>query len=52
MKELIKLNHCGYKKWQQWWYDDVFVLKYVHLYCFFGFISFFYVLINIHKYAN
>ena len=34
MKELIKLNHWGYKNWQQWWFDDAFVLKYVHL-CFF-----------------
>ena len=34
MKELIKLNHLGYKNWQQWWFDDVFALKYVHL-CFF-----------------
>ena len=33
MKELIKLNHLGYKNWQQWWFDDVFVLKYVDL-CF------------------
>ena len=35
MKELIKLNHLGYKNWQQRWFDDVFVLKYVHLCCFF-----------------
>ena len=41
MKELIKLNHCGYKNWQQWWFDEVFVLKYVHL-CFFMILLHFY----------
>ena len=41
MKELIKLNHLGYKNWQQWWFDDVFVLKYVHLCFFYDFTSFF-----------
>ena len=35
MKELIKLNHLGYKNWQQWWFDDVFVLKCDHFCCFF-----------------
>ena len=53
MKELIKLNHLGYKNWQQWWFDDVFVLKYVHLWGFFyDFTSFLLIFINIHKYAN
>ena len=52
MKELIKLNHCGYKNWQQWWFDDVFVLKYVHLLFFYDLTSFLQVFINIHKYAN
>ena len=30
MKEFIKLNHLGYKNWQQWWFDDGFVLKYAN----------------------
>ena len=54
MKELIKLNHRGYKNWQQWWFDDVFVLIYVH-FCwdfFHDFTSFLKVFININKYAN
>ena len=31
MKDLIQVNHRGYKNWQQWRFDDDFVLKYVHL---------------------
>ena len=40
MKELFKMNHGGYKNWQQWWFDDVFVLKYVHYVVFYDFTSF------------
>ena len=52
MKELIKLNPWGYKNWQQWWFDDVFAQKYVHLCCFNDFTSFLKVFINIYKNAN
>ena len=42
MKEVIKLNHRGYKNWQQWWFDDVFVLKICSFMLFFyDFTSFF-----------
>ena len=41
MKELIKLNHLGYKNWHQWWFDDIFVLNmfiYVVIYDFTSFL--------------
>ena len=40
MKVRIKLNHLGYKNWQQWWFDDVFCAEICSFRFFYDFTSF------------